>query len=91
MQRRIHLRNKLSSEIANKYLQRTYKTSVEQYACMNKYEQLAVEEHLRTCGDKRFYMFSFFRILQENKSLRKYKSYEDYFMDKFKPLFNKRT
>ena len=53
------------------------------------YEQLAVEEYLRTCGDRKFHMFSFSKILQENKSLKK--SYEDYFIDKFKPLLNKKT
>ena len=35
-----------------------------------QYQQLAVEEHLRTCGDGKFHV-SFFKILQENKSLRK--------------------
>ena len=54
-----------------------------------QYQQLAVEEHLRTCGDGKFHMFPFFKILQENKSLRK--SYEDYFIDKYKPLLNKKT
>ena len=52
-----------------------------------QYQQLAVEEHLRTCGDGKFHMFPVFKILQENKSLRK--SYEEYFIDKFKPLLNK--
>ena len=46
-----------------------------------QFQQLAVEEHLRTCGDRKFHMFPFFKIIQENKSLRK--SYEDYFIDKF--------
>ena len=54
-----------------------------------QYQQLAVKEHLRTCGDGKFHMFSFFKIIQENKSLRK--SSEDYFIDKFKPLLNKKT
>ena len=54
-----------------------------------QYQQLAVEEHLRTCGDRKFHMFPFFKIIQENKSLRK--SYEDYFIDKFKPLLNRNT
>ena len=40
-----------------------------------QYQQLAVEEYLRTCGDGKFHMFPVFKILQENKSLRK--SYED--------------
>ena len=42
-----------------------------------QYQQLAVEEHLRTCGYGKFHSFPFFEIIQENKSLRK--SYEDYF------------
>ena len=46
------------------------------------YQQLAVEDYLRTCGDGKSHMFPFFKILQENKSLRK--SYEDYLIDKFK-------
>ena len=52
-------------------------------------QQLAVEEHLRTCGDGKFYMFLFFKNIPENKSLRK--SYEDYFLDKFKPSLNKKA
>ena len=52
-------------------------------------QSLAVEEYLRTCGDGKFNMFSLFKILQENKSLRK--SYENYFIDKFKPLYNKKS
>ena len=36
-----------------------------------QYQQLAVEEHLRTCGDGKFHMFPFFKNLQENKPLRK--------------------
>ena len=47
-----------------------------------QYKQLVVEEHLRTCGYGKFHIFPFFKIIQENKSLRK--SYEDYFIDKFK-------
>ena len=54
-----------------------------------QYQKLALEEHLRTRGDGKFHMFPFFKINQENKSLRK--SYEDYFIDKFKPLLNKKT
>ena len=48
---------------------------------------MAVEEHLRTYEDRKFRMFPFCKIIQENKPLRK--SYEDYFIDKFKPLLNK--
>ena len=54
-----------------------------------QYQQLAVEEHLRTCGDRKFHMFPSFKTFQENKLLRK--SYEEYFIDKFKPLLNKKT
>ena len=54
-----------------------------------QYQQLANEEHLRTCGAGKFHMFSFFKIIQEDKSIRK--CYEDYFIDKFKPLLNKKT
>ena len=36
-----------------------------------QYQQLAVEKHLRTRRDGKFHMFPFFKILQENKSLRK--------------------
>ena len=31
-----------------------------------QYQQLAVKEHLRTCGDGKFYTFPFFKILLEN-------------------------
>ena len=54
-----------------------------------QYQQRAVEEHLRTCGDGKFHMFPFFKILQENKLLGK--SYEDYLIDKFKSFLNKKT
>ena len=81
MQRKIYRRNGLSSERESKYLQTTIRQP--------QYQQLAVKEHLRTCGDGKFHMFSFFKISQENKSLRK--SCEDYFIDKFKPLLNKKT
>ena len=54
-----------------------------------QYQQLAVEEHFHTCGDGKFHMFPFFKILLENKSLRK--SHEDYFIDKFNPLLNKKA
>ena len=76
MQRRICRRNWLSSERVNEYLQ-------------SQYQKQAVEEHLHTCGDGKFYMFPFFKIIQENKSLRK--SYGDYFIDRFKRLLNKKT
>ena len=36
-----------------------------------QYQQLAAEEHLRTCGVGKSHMFLVFKILQENKSLRK--------------------
>ena len=80
MQRRIYKRNGLSSERANKYNR--------QHIRQPQYQQLAVEERLRIRGDGKFNMFSFFKILPENKSLRK--AYEDYFIDKFNPLLNKR-
>ena len=32
-----------------------------------QYQQLSAEEHLRTCGDGKFHMFPFFKILRENK------------------------
>ena len=31
-----------------------------------QYQQLAVEEHLRNCGGGKFYMFLFFKVLQES-------------------------
>ena len=82
MQRRIYRRNGLSSERARINIYR-------QHIRHPQYQQLAVEEHLRTCGDGKFHMFSFFKIIQENKSLRK--SYEDFLIDKFKLLLNKKT
>ena len=54
-----------------------------------QYQQLAMKEHLRTCEKENFDILPLFKILQENKSLRKY--YEDYFIDKLKPLFNKKS
>ena len=54
-----------------------------------QYQQLAVEEHLRAGGDGEFHVFTFFKILQENKSPRN--SYEDYFKAEFKLLPNKKT
>ena len=61
-----------------------------QHIRQSQYQQLAVEEHLRTCEDGKFHMFiPLFKILQKNKSPRK--SYEDFFIDKFKPLLNKKT
>ena len=59
-----------------------------QHIGQRQYQQLAVEEHLCTCGNGKFDMLRFFKILQESKSLRK--SYEDYFIDKFKVFFNKK-
>ena len=46
-----------------------------------QYQQLAVEEHFCTSGDGKFHMFTFFKILQENKSLRQCCEY--YFIDRF--------
>ena len=53
-----------------------------------QYQKLAVEEHLRTCGEGKFHVFPFFKIIQKNKSLRK--PFENYLMDKLKPLLNKK-
>ena len=53
----------------------------------SQHQQLAVEEFLRTCGERKFHMFPFYKIIQENKSLRK--SYGYYFIDTVKPLLNK--
>ena len=75
------LRNRQPSERANKYLQTKYKASA--------ISTTGSLEHLHTSGDGKFHVFPFFMILQENKSLRK--SYEDYFICKFKPLLNKKT
>ena len=36
-----------------------------------QYQQLTVEEHLRTCGDRKFHMFPFFKNIQENKVAKK--------------------
>ena len=60
-----------------------------QHIRQTQYQQLVVQEHLRTCRDGKFHMFPFFKILQENTLLRK--SYEDYFIDEFKPSLNKKT
>ena len=60
-----------------------------QYISRPQYQQLAVEERLRTCRDEKFHRFPFFRILQENKSLRK--SYDNYFIEKIELLLNKKT
>ena len=60
-----------------------------QYIRQQQYKQLADEEHLPTCRDGKIHMLPFFKIALENKSLRK--SYEDYFIDKCKPLLKKKT
>ena len=75
MQRTVYRR----SECLVKELTSIYRQHMRQ----PQYQQLVVEEHLPTWGDGKFGMFPFFKILQENKSFRK--SYEDYFIDKFKP------
>ena len=54
-----------------------------------QYQLLTAKEHLCTCRDRKFHIFSFFKILQENKLLRKF--YQDFFIDKFKPLLNKKN
>ena len=70
-------------------LVREWMSIYRQHIRQSQYQQLAVEEHLHTCGDGKFHMFPFFKIIHENKSLRK--SYEGYFIDKFKRLLNKKT
>ena len=85
MQRRIYRGNRLPIERANKYLQTTHKTV--RISTIGK--NCKVKEHLCTYGDRNFHMFPFFKILQEYKSQRK--SYKDYFIDKFRPLLNKKT
>ena len=54
-----------------------------------QYQQIKVEEHLRFCSSGEFQMFPFLQIKQENKLLRK--AYEDYFIDRFKPLLNQKV
>ena len=58
-----------------------------QHIKQTQYQHLTVEEYLRTCGDGKFHMFPFLKIIQENKLLKK--RYEDYFIDKSTSLFNK--
>ena len=62
----------------------TYKQHIKQ----PQYQQIKVEEHLRTCGEHKFNIFPFFKIKEENKLLRE--SYEDHFIKKFKPKLNAR-
>ena len=62
----------------------TYKQHIKQ----PQYQQIKVEEHLRTCGEHKFNIFPFFKIKEENKILRE--SYEDHFIKKFKPKLNAR-
>ena len=54
-----------------------------------QYQQIKVEEHLRFSSSGEFQMFPFLQIKQENKLLRK--AYEDYFIDRFKPLLNQKV
>ena len=70
------------------YLVKKWVNIYRQHIRQPQYQQLAPEEHLGTCEYGKFHMFPFFKIIQENKSLRK--SYEDYFIDKFKPFLNKK-
>ena len=60
-----------------------------QHITQHQYQHVAVEEHLRTCGDRNFHVLLFSRTFQENKSLRK--SYEDYFIEDLKALLSKNT
>ena len=52
--------------------------------CLVKERINIYRQHIRQPQYQRFHIFPFFKILQGNKSLRK--SYEDYLIDKFKPL-----
>ena len=58
-----------------------------QYIRKLQYQKLTVKEHLSTWGDKKFHMFPFFKILEDNKSLRK--SYEDYFVEIISYIYSK--
>ena len=80
MQRKIFRRNGLSCARVNKYCR--------QHIRQPQYQQLVVEEHLRTCGNGKFHMLPFFKIIPENQSLRKF--CEDYFIDKIKLLLSKK-
>ena len=51
-------------------------------------QQIYVEGHISICGGGYFLILSFFAIQDDNKILRE--SYETYFMEKFKPVLNKR-
>ena len=50
---------------------------------------MAIEEHLRTCWERKCHMFLFIKILQEKKLVKK--SYEYYFIYKFTPLLNEKN
>ena len=52
-----------------------------------QYQQLLIAEYLLICGDGKSHIFPFFKILQENKSLRK--SYEDFLFELQSNLFKR--
>ena len=60
-----------------------------QHIRQSQYQQIKVEQHLRFCSGGEFQMFPFLQIKQENKLLTK--AYEDYFIERFKPLLNQKV
>ena len=89
MQRNIYGRNFLSSGRGNKYLQAVNMRTLEYQQLAVFCIQFSISRILRTCGDRKFRLFFFIKILQESKSFRK--SYKDYVIEKFKLLINKKT
>ena len=57
IQRRIYRRNRRPSERANNICR--------QHLRQPQYQELAIEEHLRTCGDGRFHIFRFLRFFEK--------------------------
>ena len=53
-----------------------------------EYEKIEVERHLRTCAKGIFEIFPFFKMKENNKTLRE--CYEDHFIKKFKLKLNQR-
>ena len=54
-----------------------------------QYQQIKLEERLRFCSSGELQMFPFLQIKQENKLLRN--AYENYFLDRLKPLLNQKV
>ena len=54
-----------------------------------EYQQIKVEGHLRNCGKGYFKIFPFFKVKEKNKLLRE--SYENHFIQRFKPSLNSRV